>query len=116
PRDQLGAGAPCSGPGRGESGGVHSHRLQAGARLRDPHRRPDFPAGGHLRRQVDMINFIVFLLTIIGIYGILSLSVSVQYGTAGLINLATVAFFMIGAYASAIVVMIFHMPIYVGFL
>lgn len=63
-----------------------------------------------------MINFIVFLLTIIGIYGILSLSVSLQYGTGGLINLATVAFFMIGAYASAMVVTIYHLPIYVGFI
>jgi branched-chain amino acid transport system permease protein len=62
-----------------------------------------------------LINFIVFLLTIIGIYGILSLSLSIQYGTAGLVNFAVVAFFMIGAYASAILVVLFHMPIYVGF-
>lgn len=63
-----------------------------------------------------MIHFIIFLLTIIGIYGILSLSVSLQYGTAGLINLATVAFFMIGAYASAIVVTLYHLPFYAGFI
>lgn len=63
-----------------------------------------------------MINFTVFLLTIIGIYGIMSLSVSLQYGTAGLINLGTVAFFMIGAYASAMCVTIYNLPIIVGFI
>ncbi len=62
-----------------------------------------------------MIAFIVFLLTIIGIYGILSLSVSVQYGLAGLVNLAVVANFAIGAYVSAILVTIYHTPIIVGF-
>lgn len=62
-----------------------------------------------------MIGFIVFLLTIICIYGILSLSLSLQFGTAGLINFAVVAFFMIGAYASTIMVVILHLPIVVGF-
>jgi branched-chain amino acid transport system permease protein len=61
-----------------------------------------------------MSAFIIYLLTMSGIWGILSLSLNVQYGMAGLINLGHVAFFMIGAYVSTILVMLCHMPMLVG--
>jgi len=54
-----------------------------------------------------MIEFLIYLLTIIGIWGLLSLSLNVQFGLAGLINLGHIVFFMVGGYASAILVM-FH--------
>lgn len=63
-----------------------------------------------------MINFVVYLLIITGIYGILSLSLSLEYGVTGLVNFGQVAFFMIGAYASAILVLVFHLPIAIGFI
>jgi ABC-type branched-subunit amino acid transport system permease subunit len=63
-----------------------------------------------------MIDFIVYLLTIIGIYGLMSLSLNLQYGTTGLVNLGQIGFFMIGAYVSAVVVMLGGLPIWSGFL
>lgn len=53
-----------------------------------------------------MIDYLVYLLTIIGIWGLLSLSLSLQYGLTGLVNLGHIAFFMLGAYASTILVMV----------
>jgi len=53
-----------------------------------------------------MIDFLVYLLTIGGIWGMLSLSLNVQFGIAGLINLGHVAFFMLGAYVSTILVVL----------
>lgn len=53
-----------------------------------------------------MIDFLVYVLTIIGLYGLLALSLNVQYGFTGLVNLGQVVFFMIGGYVSAIVVVI----------
>jgi len=63
-----------------------------------------------------MIAFLVYLFTIIGIYGLMSLSLSLQYGTTGLVNLGEVGFFMVGAYVSAIMVMLGGLPIGVGLL
>lgn len=63
-----------------------------------------------------MIDFLVYLGTMVGIWGILSLSLNIQYGLTGLVNLGHVAFFMLGAYASTILVEIFGLPIPVGFL
>lgn len=51
-----------------------------------------------------MIDFLVYLLTIVGIWGILSLSLNLQYGLTGLVNLGHIAFFMLGAYTSTILV------------
>lgn len=62
-----------------------------------------------------MISFVVYLLIITGIYGILALSLSLQYGVTGLVNLGQVAFFMVGAYASTILVLVCGLPIVVGF-
>jgi len=63
-----------------------------------------------------MIDFIVYLLTIAGIWGILSLSLNVQYGLTGLVNLGHVGFFMLGAYGSTILVVLAGLPIGVGML
>jgi len=58
--------------------------------------------------------FFVYLITIAGIWGILSLSLNLQYGVAGLVNLGHVVFFMLGAYTSTILVVIAGLPIVVG--
>lgn len=49
------------------------------------------------------VNFFIYILTMIGIYAILALSLNFQYGIAGLINFGHVAFFVTGAYSSALV-------------
>lgn len=63
-----------------------------------------------------MIDFLVYLLTMMGIYGILALSLNLQYGFTGLVNLGHVVFFMLGAYISAILVLLAGMPFLVGLL
>src|SRR3546814_4360235 len=62
-----------------------------------------------------MIEFSVYVLTIVGIYGLMSLSLSLQYGQTGLVNLGQVGFFMVGAYASSVVTTLLGWPIIVGF-
>ena len=57
-----------------------------------------------------MIDFLIYLLTIIGIWGLLALSLNVQFGLAGLINLGHIVFFMVGGYASTILVMFVGWP------
>lgn len=61
-----------------------------------------------------MIEYLVYLCTIAGIWGMLSLSLNLQYGLTGLINLGHIAFFMLGAYTSTILVVLGGMPIPVG--
>ncbi|MFQ5973666.1 MAG: branched-chain amino acid ABC transporter permease [Alphaproteobacteria bacterium] len=61
-----------------------------------------------------MIDFLVYLVTIAGIWGILSLSLNLQYGVTGLVNLGHVGFFMLGAYVSTILVVIGGLPVIVG--
>ena len=63
-----------------------------------------------------MIEFLVYLVTIAGIWSILSISLNLQYGVDGLVNLGHVAFFMLGAYTSTILVVLFGAPIVVGML
>lgn len=63
-----------------------------------------------------MSEFLVYLATIAAIWGILSLSLNLQYGVAGLVNLGQVAFFMLGAYISTILVVIGGQPIWLGML
>lgn len=62
-----------------------------------------------------MIDYLVYLLTIVGIWGILSLSLNLQYGLTGLVNLGHIAFFMLGAYISTILVMVVGTGYVVGF-
>ncbi len=61
-----------------------------------------------------MIEYLVYLITIAGIWGILSLSLNFQYGLTGLVNLGHVGFFMLGAYVSTIVVVLGDLPSGVG--
>lgn len=61
-----------------------------------------------------MIEFLIYLITIAGIWGILSLSLNLQYGVTGLVNLGHVGFFMLGAYTSTILVVLGGLPIGVG--
>lgn len=62
-----------------------------------------------------MIDFIVYLLTIVGIYGLIALSLNFQYGQTGLVNFGQVAFFMVGAYFSSIATAILGWSVGVGF-
>ncbi|MEM3715370.1 MAG: branched-chain amino acid ABC transporter permease, partial [Nitrososphaeria archaeon] len=52
-----------------------------------------------------MVNYFAFFMdfvNLVGIFGILSISLNVEYGFTGLANFGKVAFFMIGAYVSAL--------------
>jgi len=48
------------------------------------------------------INFFIYLLTMVGIYSLLAMSLNFQVGFTGLINFGQVAFFCIGAYTSSL--------------
>ncbi|NIS62988.1 MAG: branched-chain amino acid ABC transporter permease [Proteobacteria bacterium] len=63
-----------------------------------------------------MIAFLVYLSIMTGIYGILSLSLNLQYGFTGLANFGHVAFFCLGAYTSTILVVLVKAPFIVGLL
>jgi branched-chain amino acid transport system permease protein len=63
--------------------------------------------------DIGIVNFILDALIYTGIYGILSLSLNLEYGFTGLWNFGKVAFYMIGAYSSAIVTTAGY-PFYVG--
>lgn len=54
---------------------------------------------------MDLLPFFAGLVTLALIYGLLSLSLNVQYGYTGLLNFGHVAFFAAGAFASAIAVL-----------
>lgn len=61
-----------------------------------------------------MTAFIIYVLTMAGIYGLMSLSLSLQYGQTGLVNFGQVGFFMVGAYASAVLTSMLGWPIIFG--
>jgi ABC-type branched-subunit amino acid transport system permease subunit len=65
---------------------------------------------------MGLVNFLVYLAIMMGIYGILSLSLNLQYGFTGLANFGQVAFFCLGAYTSTIIVLVFKMPFFFGLL
>jgi branched-chain amino acid transport system permease protein len=65
---------------------------------------------------MGLVNFLVYLAIMMGIYGILSLSLNLQYGFTGLANFGQVAFFCLGAYISTIVVLVFKLPFIFGLL
>jgi branched-chain amino acid transport system permease protein len=50
-----------------------------------------------------MTSYLLFTLTIGGIYALLALSLNLAWGTTGMVNLGLAGFFAVGAYASAIV-------------
>jgi branched-chain amino acid transport system permease protein len=49
-----------------------------------------------------MLSYVIFTLTICGIYALLALSLNLIWGGVGLVNLGLAGFFAVGAYASAI--------------
>jgi branched-chain amino acid transport system permease protein len=49
------------------------------------------------------IEYGIFALSMVGIYGILALGLNVQWGMTGLFNIGVAAFFAVGAYTSGIV-------------
>lgn len=49
-----------------------------------------------------MLSYVLFNLTIAGVYALLALALNLVWGSAGLVNLGLVGFFAIGAYATAI--------------
>lgn len=63
---------------------------------------------------MGLINFLIYLAIMMGIYGILSLSLNLQYGFAGLANFGHVAFFCLGAYVTTIITLTFGMPFILG--
>lgn len=63
-----------------------------------------------------VINFVIYLLTMIGIYSLLAMSLNFQVGFTGLINFGQVAFFCIGAYTSSLLVVNAGVPVVVAFL
>ena len=65
---------------------------------------------------MHIINFLIYLLTMIGIYSLLAMSLNFQVGFTGLINFGQVAFFCIGAYTSSLLVVKAGAPIVIGFL
>ncbi len=65
---------------------------------------------------MGLVNFLVYLSIMTGIYAILSLSLNLQYGFTGLANFGHVVFFCLGAYISTIIVLVFKMPFILGLL
>ena len=65
---------------------------------------------------MGVVLFLVYMLTLIAIYGVIALSLNFQYGLCGLSNFGQVAFVMVGAYFSVILVVLGHMPFPVGLL
>jgi ABC-type branched-subunit amino acid transport system permease subunit len=66
--------------------------------------------------MMGLVNFLVYLAIMMGIYAILSLSLNLQYGFTGLANFGHVAFFCLGAYTSTILVLVFETPFIIGLL
>ncbi len=61
-------------------------------------------------------SYIIHLLILIGIYIILSISLNLAMGFTGLLNIGHVAFYGIGAYTSALLVLNFGVPFWIGLL
>lgn len=63
---------------------------------------------------MELFNFFVYLVTMMGIYALIALSLNLQVGFTGLINFGQVMFFAVGAYTSAILTVKLGAPIFVG--
>ncbi len=63
-----------------------------------------------------MLEYLAYLSIMTGIYGILSISLNLQYGFTGLANFGQVGFFCLGAYTSTILVVLVEAPFIVGLL
>ena len=74
--------------------------------------------------MAGLIEYGMFTLCLIGIYGILTLGLNIQWGLTGLFNIGVAAFFAVGAYTSGILTAPpsdahlggFEMPLLVGML
>ena len=62
---------------------------------------------------MGLVNLFTYFATMMGIYGILALSLNFQYGHAGLVNFGVVGFFATGAYVSALATLA-GSPFFVG--
>ena len=51
---------------------------------------------------IGILNYLIFLITMAGIYGVMALGLNLQWGLTGLFNIGVAGFFAIGAYVSAI--------------
>jgi branched-chain amino acid transport system permease protein len=49
------------------------------------------------------VNYVYSIVTVIAIYGLITLALNIQFGVAGLVNFGMVAYFAVGAYTYAIV-------------
>src|SRR6185369_5294594 len=61
-----------------------------------------------------MLNYLLFIATIGGVYALLALSLNLIWGGAGMVNLGLAGFFAVGAYASALLTTTGQMPIPAG--
>jgi branched-chain amino acid transport system permease protein len=61
-----------------------------------------------------VLNYLLFIATIGGIYGLLALGLNLIWGGTGMVNLGLAGFFAVGAYMSALVTTTGHLPIPVG--
>ena len=50
-----------------------------------------------------MLSYLIFTLTLCGIYALLALSLNLVWGGIGLVNLGLAGFFAVGAYTSALI-------------
>jgi branched-chain amino acid transport system permease protein len=63
---------------------------------------------------MPLLNFLVYLSTMIGIYGLFAMSLNFQVGFGGLINFGQVIFFCVGSYTSALLTVKAGAPLLVG--
>lgn len=61
-----------------------------------------------------MLNYLLFIATLGGIYGMLALSLNLIWGGVGMVNLGLAGFFAVGAYASALATTSGGAPIALG--
>lgn len=61
-----------------------------------------------------MTSYLIFIVTMAGIYGLLALSLNLIWGAAGMVNLGLVGFFAVGAYTSALLTTALGIPIWIG--
>jgi branched-chain amino acid transport system permease protein len=61
-------------------------------------------------------NYLLFIATIGGIYGLLALGLNLIWGGTGMVNLGLAGFFAVGAYTSALVTTTGHLPIAAGWM
>ena len=63
-----------------------------------------------------MIDYIVYLITVAGVYALLGLSLNLLWGMSGMINMGVVGVFACGAYASALVTVKAGWPVVAGWI